>query len=229
MVAMKESATDRAMVMLRERITSGAFTPGERIPAERDLAAELGLSRGSVREGIRALIVLGMLEARRGAGVYVTGLKPADLLEDAFGTMIEIADGATLVHLLSVRKILESAATAAAAARLSDGELALLGAELDAMRATDDVERFVTHDQAFHRIISESADNPVLSTLLANLNSRTFRASVRRGRDDAAALPRTRAEHERIYLALRDRDPDAARAAAAVHLASVEHWARGNR
>lgn len=221
----KTSVTQRAIEEIKNKITSGVLTPGERLPTERDLAVDLGLSRSSMREAIRALTVMGVLEARHGAGIYVTKLEPRDLLE-TFGAVAEISRGETLLHLVQVRKILEPAAAAAAAARITEAGLASLRAEMAAMERGATAEEIVEHDLEFHRIITESAGNPVLGAILSGLNSRTFRARVWRGYREDGVFPRTFHEHNSIYRALVERDPDGARIAAAVHISAVEEWAR---
>jgi GntR family transcriptional repressor for pyruvate dehydrogenase complex len=221
----KRTVTQRAIEEIKAKIATGALEPGQRLPTERDLAADLGLSRSSMREAIRALTVMGVLEARHGAGIYVTRLEPGDLLE-TFGVVAEISRGETLLHLVQVRKILEPAAAAAAAARIDQDGLVRLRAEMTAMERGTTAEEIVGHDLEFHRIITEAAANPVLGAILDGLNSRTFRARVWRGYREEGVFPRTFSEHDRIYRALVERDPDGARVAAAVHIGAVEDWAR---
>ncbi|MEV5747015.1 FadR/GntR family transcriptional regulator [Actinoallomurus sp. NPDC052308] len=221
----RTTVTQRAIDEIKTRIAMGEFAPGQRLPTERDLAADLGLSRSSMREAIRALTVMGVLEARHGAGIYVTRLEPGDLLE-TFGVVAEISRGDTLLHLVQVRKILEPAAAAAAAARIDEAGLARLRAEMTAMERGTTAEEIVGHDLEFHRVITEAAGNPVLGAILDGLNSRTFRARVWRGYREEGVFPRTNHEHDAIYRALVERDPDGARVAAAVHIGAVEEWAR---
>lgn len=221
------TVTARAIERIKAMLASGELVPGQRLPTERVLAAELGLSRSSMREAIRALTVMGVLEARHGAGIYVTRLEPGDLLE-TFGVVAEVSRGETLLHLVQVRKILEPTAAATAAARLDDEDLARLRTEMEAMRAGDTSEEIVGHDLEFHRIITEAAGNPVLGAILEALNGRTFRARVWRGYADEKVFPQTFAEHDRIYAALEGRDPEAARLAAAVHIGAVEDWLSRN-
>jgi GntR family transcriptional regulator, transcriptional repressor for pyruvate dehydrogenase complex len=223
--AAKTTVTQRAIEEIKAKIARGELSPGQRLPTERDLAADLGLSRSSMREAIRALTALGVLEARHGAGVFVTRLEPGDLLE-TFGVVAEMSRGSTLLHLIQVRKILEPAAAAAAAARIDTAGLARLRTEMAAMAAGTTAEETVGHDLEFHRIVTEAAGNPVLAAILGGLNSRTFRARVWRGYREEGVFARTYHEHDQIYRALSDRDPDGARVAAAVHIGAVEDWAR---
>ncbi|TWF83576.1 FadR/GntR family transcriptional regulator [Streptomyces capillispiralis] len=221
----KGTVTQRAIERITAMIREGELEPGERLPTERDLAVRLGISRSSMREAIRALTVLGVLEARHGSGIYVTRLEAGDLLE-TFGVVADLSRGRQLAELLEVRRVLESTATALAAARITPEALALVGTHLAAMDASDGPEEILAHDLAFHRAIAAAAGNETMAAILEGLSSRTFRARVRRGHQEEGAFDRTRREHAAIHRALAARDPEAARAAAAAHVGAVEEWLR---
>ncbi|MEU5634660.1 FadR/GntR family transcriptional regulator [Streptomyces rishiriensis] len=223
--APKGTVTQRAIERIKAMIGDGLLEPGQRLPTERDLAAQLGISRSSMREAIRALTVLGVLEARHGSGIYVTQLSAGDLLE-TFGVVADLSRGTRLVELLEVRRILESTAAALAAARITPEQLALVEGHLAAMNATDDAEEILAHDLAFHRAIASAAGNETMAAILEGVSSRTFRARVWRGYQEEGAFARTRREHAAIHRALLARDPEAARAAAAAHVGEVEQWLR---
>src|SRR5207244_8955930 len=93
-----------------------------KLPKERELAERLGLSRNSLREAVRALSLIGVLEPRQGDGTYVTSLEP-ELLLAGTTFVSDLLTGPTLLELYQVRRILEPAATALAASRLTDEEL----------------------------------------------------------------------------------------------------------
>ncbi|GAP52784.1 GntR family transcriptional regulator [Streptomyces azureus] len=207
-------------------IGEGRLEPGQRLPTERDLAVQLGISRSSMREAIRALTVLGLLEARHGSGIYVTQQEAGDLLE-TFGVVADLSRGPRLVELLEIRRILESTTTALAAARVTADQLAEVEKHLAAMNATDDPEEILALDLAFHREIAAAAGNETMAAILEGLSSRTFRARVWRGYQEEGAFARTRRrEPAAIHRALAARDPEAARAAAAAHVGEVEEWLR---
>ncbi|RFU82995.1 FadR family transcriptional regulator [Streptomyces triticagri] len=221
----KGTVTQRAIEEVKAMIAEGRLEPGQRLPTERELAARLGISRSSMREAIRALTVIGVLQARHGSGIYVTQLEAGDLLE-TFGVVADLSRGPRLVELLEVRRVLESTAAALAAARITEDQLAEVEGHLIAMNATDDPEEILAHDLAFHRAIATAAGNDTMAAILEGLSSRTFRARVWRGYQEEGAFERTRREHDRIHTALRSRDPEAARAAAAAHVGEVEQWLR---
>jgi len=220
------AATDQAIDGIRELIASGEFRAGDRLPKENELAARIGVSRGSLREAIRALELVGVVDARQGAGTYLTSLTPA-LLLDVMSVVLDFTQDESILQLLEVRRVLEPAATALAAARATEQELDDVRAAMDAMRRARDPEPLVAADAAFHRAIAHAAGNPALESLLENLSGPTIRARVWHAIKEQRAGDEARAEHERILAALEARDPELARAASAVHVAGVEEWLRG--
>src|ERR1700753_2977739 len=122
--------TDVAITRIREMILSGELHPGDRLPPEKELSDRLGLSRNSLREAVKALELVRVLDVRRGDGTYVTSLEPALLLE-AVSFVVEMHEDDSLLEMFAVRRILEPAAAAIACARMSDADLAGLGEMLD--------------------------------------------------------------------------------------------------
>ncbi|ANW20976.1 FadR/GntR family transcriptional regulator [Streptomyces clavuligerus] len=219
------AVTDEAIEKIKGMIVSGALRPGDRLPKESELAAGLGLSRNSLREAVRALSLIRILDVRQGDGTYVTSLDPQLLLE-ALSFVVDFHRDDTVLEFLAVRRILEPAATAMAAARISRAELDELSAQLDALGPQPSVEELVVADLEFHRRIVQASGNSVLCSLLDGLSGPTTRARVWRGLTQEDAVSRTLHEHRAILAALRDRDGEAARSWATVHVASVEHWLR---
>jgi GntR family transcriptional regulator, transcriptional repressor for pyruvate dehydrogenase complex len=220
------AATDQAIDGIKELIASGRFRPGDRLPKENELAALLGVSRGSLREAVRALELVGVVQARQGDGTYLTSLAPSALL-DVMSIVIDFTDEKSTLELLEVRRLLEPAAAALAAARADDEALARVRGAMDAMRAAEDPKVVVEADAAFHAAIAGATGNPALAALLENLSGHTLRTRVRRAVSEQRAIEDTLAEHDRIYEALLARDPELAQAASAVHVAGVERWLRG--
>src|ERR1700716_4532763 len=219
------SVTDEAIDKIQELIISGAWGPGDRLPKESDLPAELGLSRNSLREAVRALSQLRVLEVRQGDGTYVSSLEP-DLLLESTGFVSHLLLGETAVALSEVRRILEAAAAALAAARIDEDGKNQLRSSLDLMREAQGVEELVEADVAFHAVIARATGNPVLVSLLASLSTRMMRVRLWHGRTADNALDETREEHRLIYEAIMLGDPELARAAATAHIASGERWLR---
>jgi DNA-binding FadR family transcriptional regulator len=219
------AVTDEAIEKIKEMIVSGALRPGDRLPKESELAAELGLSRNSLREAVRALSLIRILDVRQGDGTYVTSLDPQLLLE-ALSFVVDFHRDDTVLEFLAVRRILEPAATAMAAISIPEEELDALQGKLDALGDQPSVEELVASDLEFHRGIVSASGNSVLCSLLDGLSGPTTRARVWRGLTQEDAVSRTLLEHRAILGALRDRDAEAARSWATVHIASVEQWLR---
>jgi GntR family transcriptional regulator, transcriptional repressor for pyruvate dehydrogenase complex len=206
-------------------ILSGQVGPGEKLPREKDLATRLGLSRSSLREAVRALILAGILKTRQGDGTYVTSLEPHQLLA-TMSLAVDFMQNRTLVELFEVRRMIEPAATALAAGRITAEGLLGLEETLRRMDSAGSVEQLVEADDNFHRIIAGATGNAALAALLQNLYSRTLRARIWRGLAEEGALDRTRISHRSIYGAISNRDAELARSAATMHIAEVEAWFR---
>jgi len=219
--------TDEAISKIRDLIRSDRLAPGDRLPPEPQLSAQLGLSRSGLREAIKALEVARVLDVRRGDGTYVTSLAPRLLLE-GFGFAVDLFRDDSLPEIMEVRRLLEPAATGLAAARITGDRLAELAGLLSKMRAAArDAELLIGYDAAFHRTVAIATGNESLASLLEGLSGRTLRARMWRGvttNDKVAA--QTIAEHERIYRALCARDQNLAQSVALVHVDTSESWLR---
>ena len=145
--------TDEAIEKIKAMIVSGTLRAGDRLPREADLAAELGLSRSSLREAVKALSLVNILDVRRGDGTYVTSLQPPLLLE-ALSFIVDFHRDGTVLEFLQVRRILEPEATAMAAERITPAEIDGLRGLLDSLGDDPGVEDLVANDLEFHRRIS---------------------------------------------------------------------------
>jgi len=219
------AVTDDAILRIKEMITSGALAPGDRLPPEKELGERLGVSRGSLREAVKALEVIRVLDVRRGDGTYVTSLEPRLLLE-AMSFVVDLHSDDSVLEIFAVRRILEPAAAKIAATRIDAGRLAELDRLLAAADAGGPVEDLVEHDLAFHQAVVEAGGNEYLSRLVESMQSGTVRARVWRGITQTGAAERTIAEHHGILEALRAGDADLAEALTLAHIAGIEQWLR---
>lgn len=202
---------------LRQRILEGEFAVGDRMPAERLLAAEYAVSRPTIREALFALEIDGLVEVRIGSGVYV--LARAVEGGDAVAEMGPF-------EILEARRIIESEVCALAAARITAEELGaldLLLAEIS-VEATGDLVRSEDVDRQFHLTIAQATQNSALVNAVEALweareNSREYRLMA--GKAHAAGIVPRLDEHAAILDALRARDPEAARRAMRQHLNRV--------
>jgi DNA-binding FadR family transcriptional regulator len=219
------SVVDEAIGQLRRRIETGEFAPGHRLPPESVLAAELQLSRLSLREAVRALVMAGVLEVRRGDGTFVTDLKP-DRLVSAIGSFLDLASDSGVGELFECRRVLEPGATALAATRMDDATLDELAEQIERMRGMQDPEELVAEDLAFHATIVAATGNPTLQSLASTVAQRTARARIWRAMVKHDVTTWTHQQHLDIHAALRARDSLGAFVAATRHVIEVENWVR---
>jgi GntR family transcriptional regulator, transcriptional repressor for pyruvate dehydrogenase complex len=217
--------TDQAIAKIKDLIMSGEFAAASKLPAEQELAQRLGLSRNSLREAVRALTLIGVLEPRVGDGTYVTSLEP-ELLLTGMGFVSDLLTGETLLELHHVRRLLEPVATGMAATRLDEDDFGALERCLEQMDAAETTQAFIAADEEFHRIVVNASGNSTLASLIQNLSGGTLRARLWRSTTAQGAIETTKRRHWDIYHALRDRDGERASAADLIHLSEGEQWLR---
>jgi len=219
------AVTDEAILRIKEMILAGELSPGDRLPPEKELSERLGLSRSSLREAVKALEVIRVLDVRRGDGTYVTSLEPRLLLE-AMSFVVDLHDDQSVLEIFAVRRILEPAASALAAANADDAALERLREAVAQVDHAAGVEDLVAHDLEFHRGIADSTGNTYLASLIDSLSSHTVRARIWRGITQEGAVERTLQEHHAILDAIDDHDADLAAALTVVHVSGIEQWLR---
>jgi GntR family transcriptional repressor for pyruvate dehydrogenase complex len=219
------AVTDEAIEKIKGMIVAGDLRPGDRLPREADLAERLGLSRNSLREAVRALSLIRVLDVRQGDGTYVTSLAPG-LLLDALSFVVDFHRDDTVLEFFEVRRILEPAASALAARRMTDADIASLRAIHAALGDDPTIDELVANDLEFHRRIAAGAGNGVLCSLIDSLSGPTTRARIWRGLTQEGAVDKTREQHGAILDAIAAREPELARSWATVHVAGVEDWLR---
>jgi GntR family transcriptional repressor for pyruvate dehydrogenase complex len=220
------SVTDRAIASLQELIRSGALPPGSRLPPENELAAQLGIGRSSIREAVKALELIRVLDIRHGDGTYVTSLEPHLLLEGV-GFAVELVQDDSVLEVVEVRRLFEPAATGLAANRIDNITLDRLAGYVESMeQAGDDQEQLIHSDHAFHSAVFAATGNRTLMSILDGLSSQTLRARTWRGVIEGDASGQTIREHRAIYQALAARDRPLAEAAALMHVNTSERWLR---
>jgi GntR family transcriptional regulator, transcriptional repressor for pyruvate dehydrogenase complex len=219
------AVTDEAIEKIKAMIVAGELRPGDRLPREADLAERLGLSRNSLREAVKALSLIRVLDVRQGDGTYVTSLAP-QLLLDALNFIVDFHRDDTVLEFFEVRRVLEPAATALAAERMPDDRIEELRTVLTGLPADATIDELVANDLEFHHRIAAGAGNGLLCSLIDSLAGPTTRARIWRGLTQAGAVERTREQHAAILDAIATRRPELARSWATVHIAGVEDWLR---
>jgi GntR family transcriptional repressor for pyruvate dehydrogenase complex len=219
------AVTDEAIEKIKAMIVAGDLRPGDRLPREADLAERLGLSRSSLREAVKALSLIRVLDVRQGDGTYVTSLAP-QLLLDALSFIVDFHRDDTVLEFFEVRRILEPAATALAAQRMSEDQVNDLRKVFTSLTEDATIDELVANDLEFHHLIAAGAGNGLLCSLIDSLSGPTTRARIWRGLTQAGAVEKTREQHSAILDAIATRQPELARSWATVHVAGVEDWLR---
>ena len=213
-----------AIRALNERIRAGRLRVGDPMPSEAEMAGELGVSRTVVREALRALAALGVVELGNGRRARVGAID-----RDVLGLVLDHAvhtDQATIQQIYDVRRTIEMRTVALAALRRLDAEAEAITAYAAAMRADFlRVDATMEHDIAFHSAIAVASRNPLFSLIVGSfgvVTRQTWRIGWESRKDDTERMASV-ACHERIALAISERDPRAAEAAMAQHFDDSVH------
>lgn len=205
-----------AQALIDYMLRSGLVQPGTRLPSERRLADAFGIGRGSVREALKSLSLLGLIEIRQGDGTYLR--RPdSELLPQVIEWGLLLGER-KVFDLVEARQEIEKSIARLAAGRRTDEDVAALEEDLARMGAAfDDVEAFVDADVDFHLTLARVTDNSVLADILASIQS-LLRVWVGRVIGAGSAYQVSYDEHRRVLEAVRAGDPEAATAAMAAHM-----------
>jgi GntR family transcriptional repressor for pyruvate dehydrogenase complex len=216
---------DTVAAELEKRILEGSLKPGDRLPAERNLAIDLGVSRPSLREAIQKLASKGLLSTRHGGGTFVT-----DRLDAHFADpWQDLVKGHPLLHrdLLEFRQMLEAEAAQLAADRATDVDIKCLDAvyaKLTQVYQGDDMAACIDADVEFHQVVAEAAHNVLIVHLTASL-MRMIHGHVSNNLEHLHARPQRwdqlQSQHRAIWQAVREHKPQAAAQAARDHIEFV--------
>lgn len=212
----KPDAAENVVAHVRDLISSGEFKPGDRLPAERELALRIGVSRPSIRAGLQALAAMGVVESRRGSGTYISNGPP--VLSSGPLQLLAILHGIPRGQIFEARRVLEGRTARLAAERAAGEALAEVSEEVMGMFASvEDAQAFLLHDIRFHRAVARASGNLVLSALVEMVSAIFYEQ-----RKETASLDRdlkiSAEQHRKIYQAVRDRDPDGAEREMDTHL-----------
>jgi GntR family transcriptional regulator, transcriptional repressor for pyruvate dehydrogenase complex len=203
------------------RLAEGELRPGDSLPSEADLARRFNVSKTVVREGLRELVAMGVISIQQGKATTVRPLS-AEPLQGFFQVAVRSAENG-LRQAVELRRAIETDIAELAAIRASDAEIAELGAVMAQMRrASGDIERWLEVDIEFHRRLVRMAKNTLMDFLLEALGP-TIRETVARVSQQAQEIDVDGAfeRHNRIYLAIRRRQPARARRAMEAHFAAA--------
>jgi DNA-binding GntR family transcriptional regulator len=200
----RQTAVESVIVAITEGIKAGRYAPGQRL-VEADLTAELGISRGPLREALGRLAAEGMLDLEPYRGAVVRRLSPQDVQD-----------------LFNIREVLEGEAARLAALRIDEGEnRTRLEDEmrvLDSFRGRGDTMAYMDENERFHELVVELSGSHLLARLIPQLQVHAFRLLFRRMIVEDSAMPNSLAEHEAVATAILAGNAKAAERAMRVHV-----------
>jgi GntR family transcriptional repressor for pyruvate dehydrogenase complex len=211
---------EQIVQQIEESVISGALKDGDKLPAERELAHEFGVSRTAVREAIKALQEKGLVEALPGRGTFITQ-NTSNPVRQSLDRILKGEQINRIAWLVEFREILEPEIAALAAARANEENIATLREAYLAMEgAKQDADAFIEADLDFHLELAEAAGNPLILSLIDSVvgllrDQRTHTFYVTNG------PARGQLHHKRILNAVERHDPEAAREAMNAHMQQV--------
>lgn len=216
------TTAEEVAARLREMIHSGELSAGDKLPPERDLAKILGVSRPTLRAGIRSLSAVGILQSKQGAGTFVAVADESPTLDSSPLRMLSALHGFTSDEMFEARLALEMSIAGLAASRATAEQMTTLAEEIAGMYASlNEPEQYLVHDMRFHQIVAAASGNRILTSLMNMVATILFDSrskTVKRAKD----LKESAEQHHNIYRALRDRDPEAAERAMHDHLIETQ-------
>jgi GntR family transcriptional repressor for pyruvate dehydrogenase complex len=210
---------DRIAERLVSLIAERKLRPGDKLPSERDLAAMMQVSRPSLREALRSLAMMKIVEIRHGSGTFVASLRPERLVEH-FDYVFSL-DDSTFAQVLAARAMLEPSLAAAAAQNATEAELAAIGACMErAASSVHDPKLFLEADFELHQLITAAVHNQIIARFMSTLGRLGFASRMR-----TVALKGVREQslkdHQAIVDALFRRDPETAASIMQKHIKNI--------
>jgi GntR family transcriptional regulator, transcriptional repressor for pyruvate dehydrogenase complex len=215
----KVTATEAVVESIKERLLSGEFGPGDRLPSEQEMLKEYSVSRLTLRESLARLAAVGIIEVRHGKGAYVKSTISIPALDDVLIPMFPQNDINRMNDLVEARNLIESEIAAKAAIIRTDKQIAQLESLLETnMDIIDDVELFAERDYAFHLALANIAGNQFFLAMYQALH-RQIRAFLIQYALSLDSRQEALERHRPILNAIIDRDVDTARQLAREHAA----------
>jgi GntR family transcriptional repressor for pyruvate dehydrogenase complex len=211
-------STEQVITYVRDLIARGDLHPGDRLPAERDLSVRLGVSRPTIRAGLRALAAMGVVKSRHGSGTFIPDGPP--VLGSEPLRFLAALHGLSREEMYEARRVLEVGAAGLSAKRASAEHVAGIAEEVASLFASiDDPQEFLVHDIRFHRAVASACGNQIIASLVEMVSAlyyeqrrETAARATNHNLRDAADL------HRAIYQAIRKHEVDQAQTLMHRHL-----------
>jgi GntR family transcriptional repressor for pyruvate dehydrogenase complex len=213
---------EQIVQQIEDSVLNGSLKPGDQLPAERELAQRLGVSRTAVREAVKALREKGLVEAYSGRGTFITD-GTSQAARQSFDLMVKIGQQEGAPYLAELRLILEPGIAALAATRVTDEDLAGLREAVAVMdRAQKDPAAYIEADLDFHLALAEAAANPLILSLIDSIVGLLREQRIKIFNVEGGPQ-RGQFHHKRILDAMERRDPELARNEMRAHLEQVRN------
>lgn len=200
---------------IKEIVKRGELKSGDKLPSERDLCEKLEVSRASVREALKSLQMLGLIESKHGEGNFINENFENSLLEPL--SIVFLLLGSKSEDVLELRKIIEPETAAIAAKNITDEQLIELKEIMDELNNNSDIEACAILDKKFHYKIAQATGNHLISTIMFSISS-LVEKYIENSKVHTINKILVKNHHEEIWRALKDRDSNAASIAAQKHL-----------
>ncbi|MBN9608643.1 MAG: FadR family transcriptional regulator [Actinobacteria bacterium] len=214
-VERREATTTEIARRLLRYLLSGAFEPGHRLPSERTLASELAVGRSVIREALKSLVLLGIVEVRQGDGTFLRSAE-SDLLPNVIEWGLLLGTRSTR-DLIEIRRYMEVLTAGLAAERRDERALEKMWSELDAMYAASNPTAFVAADIGFHLAIAAAAGNGVLLQIMTSVRT-LLRVWITKNVENLDDTKSIADEHKPVVEAIQAGDPAQARSAMQAHM-----------
>lgn len=209
---------------IKQLLASGDLQPGAKLLPERQLAKILNISRPSLRQALKVLSTIGVIESRVGDGTFVTSESAAEMLEQSMN-FLSLTGAVSMTELFEVRKVIEVELAGLAAMRATSSDLAKIKESLDAMCRTEaKPSEYTSHNLNFHNLIAKAAQNGLFYAIICNLGQVLVESRNRTVRLEPQEVLIN--DHCAIFAQIQSRNVGGAREAMFKHLDRVQHYYR---
>lgn len=218
-VSREPNLSDQVSALMLETILSPEMRVGDRLPSERELGEQFGVSRTVVREAVRALVAKGVIEVRRGTGLHIAAVDQSAVSESM--SLYLRASRLDFNRVHEVRQVLEVHIAGIAANRATASDVdRMRAAHVQMQRDSADVAQAAKDDLEFHRMIANATHNDLYLVMMDTIVSSLI--DIRRRNLGSGSMPSTINEHELVLTRISDGDEEQARRAMSAHLDSVQ-------
>lgn len=212
---------EQIISQIEANIEDGTLSAGDKLPPERELSEQFGVSRTVVREAVKALREKGLVRIYPGKGTFITD-NTSEVMRESIGLMVKIDQDKGLANLMQIRAMLEPEIAALAAQMATPEDISEMEQAIQAMdEALDDADAFVEADQQFHHSLAQATQNELILRLINPIVELLREQRIRIFDAGTGGPQRGQQHHKRIFSAIVDRASDAARQAMIDHLEQV--------